>query len=256
MQADAQKPKAKKNAPKPKEETKDERPQTAQKRGGQPGQAARGSERGGRGRGGKREEGQNRPREQDKNSWAYKYYHEERPKYERTKVTMETEIEPLPAKDEILKNPKKETFDAAMAKIDADVTELRNKQKGLHQKRREVIDGGKMSGSSMTYREALTGKINGLRSINAKKRAHQNQMSEYSEALDQLEAEKRQLQKSMHGDYKTAEDVSNAIKSLEYKQKTSSFKSAVDEKKLIQEIEQLKASVPKAKRYSEIKPLT
>ena len=45
-----------------------------------------------------------------------------------------------------------------------------------------------------------------------------------------------------------------AIRELEHKQKTFSHKSAADETKLIREIEQLKASLPKAQKLSTLKP--
>jgi len=48
----------------------------------------------------------------------------------------------------MLKNPSKEVFDAKMQKIDAQIADMSNKRKDLHQKRRDVIDGGKMSGSN------------------------------------------------------------------------------------------------------------
>lgn len=79
-------------------------------------------------------------------------------------------------------------------------------------------------------------------------------MKEASDALDALDQEKRALLKVMHKDYHGVDEVKDAIKHLEYEQKTTSFKSAVDENKLIKEIETLKASVPKAERFSEIRP--
>ena len=60
-----------------------------------------------------------------------------------------------------------------MQKFDAQITEVRNTQKELHTKRREVIDGGKMSGGQLTYREGLTKQIDLLREDNKKKRACQ-----------------------------------------------------------------------------------
>jgi uncharacterized coiled-coil DUF342 family protein len=58
----------------------------------------------------------------------------------------------------------------------------------------------------------------------------------------------------MHKDYRNVSEVQAAIDELEHKQKTYSHKSASDEAKLIREIEQLKASLPKAKQFSTLKP--
>ena len=53
----------------------------------------------------------------------------------------------------------------------------------------------------MTYRETLNTQVNSLKEVNAKKRILQNSMRECSEQLDALDAEKRNLQKTMHPDY-------------------------------------------------------
>jgi hypothetical protein len=68
-----------------------------------------------------------------------------------------------------------------MADTDAEVVMIRNKSKGLHNKRKEVIDGGKVTGSSMTYRETLNSQVNALKAVNAKKRILQTSMRECSE---------------------------------------------------------------------------
>ncbi len=186
----------------------------------------------------------------------YKYHHMERPAFEKVKVTAESELPALPAKEELLKNPAKEAFDAKMVKIDGQIAEARARKEELHAKRREVIDGGKMSGSTLTYREALTKEIELLRSDNKEKQRLQAQMKGVQEELDVLEAEKNALQKSMHSEFRTAEQVQAAIKNLEYRHKTCTFNSATEENKVIKEMEQLRASIPKANRYSEIRPLT
>jgi uncharacterized coiled-coil DUF342 family protein len=58
----------------------------------------------------------------------------------------------------------------------------------------------------------------------------------------------------MSKQYTSFEQVQNAINELEHKQKTTSHKSASEETKLIKEIELLKASLPKAKQFSTLKP--
>lgn len=63
------------------------------------------------------------------------------------------------------------------------------------------------------------------------------------------------MQKTMHAEYQHFDQVKEAIKRLEQKHKTTTFKSGTEENKVIKEIETLKASLPKAKRFSEIKPL-
>lgn len=100
----------------------------------------------------------------------YKYHNLERPKYEKSAVTVDTEVPEMPAKDKILKLPSKEQFDDEMAKHDKKIADLRKQKSDCHTKRREIIEGGKVVGSTMTYREALTNKVNELKSHNEEKR--------------------------------------------------------------------------------------
>jgi len=50
----------------------------------------------------------------------------------------------MPTKEEILKFPSKEVFDEDMVKLDKKIKELRQQKDELCDKRREVIDGGKV----------------------------------------------------------------------------------------------------------------
>lgn len=57
-----------------------------------------------------------------------------------------------------------------MSLKDQKIKELRNDKTNLIAKRREIMDGGKMQGSSMTYREMLVKKIADLKTVNERKR--------------------------------------------------------------------------------------
>lgn len=50
-----------------------------------------------------------------------------RPKHERADVTAETEIPPLPAKENRKKQPEKKDFDNKMKALDVQIEELRQK---------------------------------------------------------------------------------------------------------------------------------
>ena len=60
---------------------------------------------GGNRRGGaqRNEEREKAKPEQDKNSWVYKFHHQDRPKYDHVVVTADTEVPTLPSKDELIK---------------------------------------------------------------------------------------------------------------------------------------------------------
>jgi len=71
--------------------------------------------------------------------------------------------------------------------------------------------------------------------------------------INVFETEKNKLKKSMHKDYKGEDEIREAIKHLESRQETTSL-SMHEEKKLINEVDMLKKSLPAAKRFEEIKP--
>ena len=64
-------------------------------------------------------------REQDKDSWVYKFHHMDRPKWDRQTINAETEIPALPTKEERLKNPTKPDFERDMQRLDDRITQVR-----------------------------------------------------------------------------------------------------------------------------------
>ena len=147
----------------------------------------------------------------------------DRPEYEKVAFTKETEIEEAPPLKDRLREPSKAEFDKEMATEDAKINERRAKQNDLRKKRREIIDGGRVSGGDMTYREALSSKISELKEVNNMKRKLQSQMKEIGFGIDALENEKRTMQKDMHKEHHSVEEVKDAIKELEYKQKVTTM---------------------------------
>ena len=79
----------------------------------------------------------------------------------------------MPTKEERLKEPSKPDFDKVMGAEDVKINDRRTKQNDLRRKRREIIDGGKVGGSNMTYRESLSAKISELKGVNDTKRKMQ-----------------------------------------------------------------------------------
>lgn len=90
--------------------------------------------RGGKGRGrGDRgnDRGNAADKQQDKNSWIYKYHNMERPQWEKIVFTVDTEIPDLPAKKDLLKEPTKTDFDRDMQAQDAQISEKRRQKDNL-----------------------------------------------------------------------------------------------------------------------------
>lgn len=111
-----------------------------------------------------------------------------------------------------------------------------------------------MQGSSMTFREALTGKISELKTINKEKQRLQGQINAINGDLDGLESEKKNILRSLKPDAQTEDQIKQALNSLNFKMQNTQFKSSTEEGKIIKEIQALQDSLPFAKKLTTIKP--
>lgn len=66
-------------------------------------------------------------KEQDQNSYYYKYHYKTFPKLERVQVTKDTEVPPLIPKDQRKKNPDPKEFDKTMNDLDHQINILKDK---------------------------------------------------------------------------------------------------------------------------------
>ena len=162
---------------KPEEVKKDrsegERTEDSGRRGGRGSRGTRGGNRG-RGQG---EEGRGRPRgsntgrgggqHRDANredaSWYEKYHYAHRPRYNTRDITLETEVPAMIPKEQRKKKPTKDAFEKAQRDQDHQIDQLWDKIKGINLKKKEIADGGKMTGSNVTYSEAIKAEIQKLR---------------------------------------------------------------------------------------------
>lgn len=132
-------------------------------------------------------------KEQDKDSWVYKFHYAERPKYERVEVTLETEV-PIPiAKEDRKKNPDRTEFDDKMRKLDAQIEACRNKITNFINKKRETIEGGRMKGSTVTFRDFIGTKIEESKALRASKKQLEQQRDSVTFKIDALVAERDTL---------------------------------------------------------------
>ena len=78
-------------------------------------------------------------------------------------------------------------------------------------------------------------------------------MNEIQEQISALESEKKALLKKMHPSCHTVADVEQEIKDLDRRLTTTTLPAAV-EHKIIKELQQLKDSIPHAKKLTPIDP--
>jgi hypothetical protein len=64
-------------------------------------------------------------------------------------------VPPVVPKEQRKKNPDKVVFDKTLTDIEAQIEAKREKIRSLGQKKKETLEGGKVSGSSLTFRDFL-----------------------------------------------------------------------------------------------------
>ena len=86
----------------------------------------------------------------------YKYHYAERPKLDyKVEITATIEVPAVPAKDQRKKNPDKSAFEATLANIENQIEAKREKIRSLGLKKKETLEGGKVSGSQLTFRDYI-----------------------------------------------------------------------------------------------------
>ena len=178
-------------------------------------------------------------RAQDTNSWMYKFHNMERVKYDQVEFTVDTEIPKLPEKDERLKEPVKAEFEAEMGEFDKKIQAMRTERDAIIKKKKQLREGGTLSGTNMTQREALNNQLTEIRKVKEVKNELSRKLKEFHASMDDLEDERTALLKQMHQKYRTVEEVKAGVKELE-RELTTRTLSSVQEGKMIKEIEALK----------------
>jgi len=79
-----------------------------------------------RGNNNRNDRGNRQRREENPESWAYRYRHDERPKYENVQVTKDTVIPEVPTKADRLKQPSQEAFTKNMEEFESQVRTKRD----------------------------------------------------------------------------------------------------------------------------------
>ena len=76
---------------------------------------------------------------------------------------------PVVSKDQRKKNPDKVAFDKTLTDIEAQIESKREKIRSLGGKKKETLEGGKVSGSSLTFRDFLKEKRKEFNDLKAEK---------------------------------------------------------------------------------------
>lgn len=84
-----------------------------------------------------------------------------------------------------------------MRNFDAQIESIKGKINSLIQKKKEVLDGGKMQGSTVTFKDFIKGKIEDLKAIRDKKNVLEAKKNDISDKINDLIHERDTIQKTL-----------------------------------------------------------
>ena len=179
------------------------------------------------------------PREKkdlDENSAYYKYFYGERLRYQREPVTLETVIEENIARDQRKKQPNKEQFNKEMAAFDKVIESHRQEIRKVGGSKKDIIEGGKVGGTQMTYKDYLKTKIDAVKEVKDRKRKINEQLNEFNSKLETFEEQKKELKRFMLKEYPTPESIVKGITDLKKRYETTTL-SKQDENRVLKDLE-------------------
>ena len=174
-------------------------------------------------------------KEEDKESNYYKYFYGPRPKIERVNVTGETEVPAIIPKEQRKRMPDKMEFEKQMKDLDTQIETLRQKIRSLGGKKKEVIEGGRVGNTQMTFKDYLKQKIDAVVEVKNKKRSVQEQLNAINDKLGLLEQERQQLRKLLHREHQLPAKIKEEIEKMQKRFETTTL-SPSEEKKMMTEI--------------------
>ncbi len=143
-----------------------------------------------------------------------------------------------------------------MHAFDEQIEQGRGRIHGLINKKKETLDGGKVQGSSVTYKEFIKAKIDDLKALRDKKAKLNDDQKRIQERIEKLEHERSQLLKNLpeRRDDQDPNKIKQNIDDMNKRYETTTL-SPADEKKLLATIKKLKEQIPNAERLQELNPL-
>lgn len=189
------------------------------------------------------------------NSWLYKFNYKMWTHFEKIEVTAETEVPPIIPKESRKKNPDRSEYEKKLHEYDTKIEALRDKIRSTGAKKKDVLEGGKMSGSQLTFRQGLQQKIEEHKVLREQMNKLKQQKDQLVEKLNALTGERNNLQKNFTGgkEAQDPEKIQEQIEDMQRRYETTTLKPQ-EEKKLLADIKKLKDSIPYARTLIDMKP--
>jgi hypothetical protein len=106
-------------------------------------------------------------------------------------------VPPVVPKEQRKKNPDKAVFDKTLTDIEGQIESKKEKIRFLGGKKKETLEGGKVSGSSLTFRDFIKEKRKEAGDLKAEKQQLQAQKEKVMEQINALTHERDQLRKTL-----------------------------------------------------------
>ena len=171
----------------------------------------------------------------------------------RMKVTEDTEVPEVPAREDRLKPADKPDFEKKMRGYDDKVDKMRDRIRQINLKKKELSEGAKVGNTDMTYKELLKTKLDELRAVKNEKRSHGDEMRKIQNIMQHLEHKRDQNHSKMHKDYKGLKDIQAAIQEMEKRYETQTIPVA-EERQITKDLNILKKSIPFAQEIDKLMP--
>ena len=112
-------------------------------------------------------------------------------------MTAETEVPATVEKSLRKKEPSKDEYEKKMKELDSNIVQIREHINTLSLKKKEAREGGKVKGTTISYKEFLNQKIEEIRGLRDQKRDLYNQKNAIIEQIKVIELEREQILKTL-----------------------------------------------------------
>lgn len=160
---------------------------------------------------------------------------------QREKITLDTEIPPLPSKAERLVAPDEDKFERDLKSFEGKIKRLRDKKKGVHDQIKEKKEGGKMDNADLSVKEFIGGKRTSKKDFITAKNKLRDELDQLKTDFYQMVDEQKKIRPKIKIFDK--EKTEREIENIQTRIETTTL-SLHDEKKLISDLSALQLSVP------------
>jgi uncharacterized coiled-coil DUF342 family protein len=159
----------------------------------------------------------------------------------REKITLDTVIPPLPSKTERLPQPDEDRFEREVKNVEAKISKLRDKKKGVNDQIKVKIQGGKMENQDLSVKDFIDSKVTSRKEKFAARGKLRDELSTLKHSFFEMIDEQKRIRPKIK--IFDVQKTQNKIDEIQKRIETTSL-TLQEEKKLIFELSELQISLP------------